>query len=295
MQQSLTHEEPDLRDAKIVIDLFERAAQSNLDAPGRRGAVLDLPEHGRLVITGDLHDNALNYQRILKLARLSQKPTNHLILHEMIHGPTQVNGCDLSVRILARIAALKLQYPNQVHLLQANHELAQLGGEGILKDGASVVEAFEAGIDLLYANDAQQVIDAMNAFIVSLLLAVRCPNGVFCSHSLPSPRKLQKFDPAVIDRLPTEADLAPRGDAYLMVWGRNHTQELADALADAWGASQFVMGHQPAEMGYETQGQTMIILASDHSHGVALPIDLSKSYDQDALVARIVPLASVLV
>jgi hypothetical protein len=48
-------------------------------------------------------------------------------------------------------------------------------------------------------------------------------------------------------------------------------------------------------MGYEVEGDSMLILASDHSHGVALPIDLGKHYASiDDLIGEIVPLASIM-
>jgi hypothetical protein len=299
-----THADLDVRDADAVIDVFDRAAQANLNAPLRKGAVVNLPNRGRLLMTGDLHDHGLNFHRILKLAALSRSPSNHLVLHEVIHGPARINGRDLSIRILARVAALKVAFPEQVHLLQSNHELAQCLGEGIMKDGISVIEAFNEGVALLYDDRADEVRAAMSRYIKTLLLAARCANGVFCCHSLPAPRRIEKFDKTVIDRVPGDDDLrgalagqrlagTGAGSAHDMVWGRHHNQKVADELAQAWGAKVFVMGHQPAEMGYEVEGDTMLILASDHEHGVALPIDLSQSYTRDALVEELIPLASV--
>ena len=284
-----------LQDPDVVIELFERAALVNLESPLRNGSTVRLPAEGHLTMTGDLHDNGLNFARLIKMAALHTEPTRHLILHEIIHGRHRVNGRDMSIRTLARVAALKLQYPDQVHLLQSNHELAQLGGQGISKGGVSVVREFDEAMDYLYGDDAEDVRDAMGQFIRSFILSVKCKNGVFCSHSLPSPHQLDAFDPTVIYRLPTDADLRSGGSGYVMVWGRNHTQELADHLASSWSASLFVMGHQPVEMGFETEGESMLILASDHEHGMALPIDLGKQYTMDELVAHLVPLASVIV
>jgi hypothetical protein len=286
----------DTQDQAIVMETFERAAEANLNAGRRKGSALDLPDHGRLLMSGDLHDHGLNFLRLMKLADLDASPDHHLILHEIVHGPGLVNGCDLSVRMLVRVAALKLAYPDQVHLLQANHDLAQMLGESILKDGTSVVESFDAGLDYLYDDQADDVRAAMNRFIRSYLLAVRCANGIFTSHSLPSPRKMGEFDPGVLDRVPSEADMEQHGSAYKMVWGRRHTQELDDTPGKAWGVKMFIMGHQPAEMGYEAPGDTMLILASDHDHGVALRIDLGCcDYDQEKLINQIVPLAAVTV
>lgn len=283
----------DLQDPQVVIDLFERAADANLHDGYRHGAIAQVPAQRHLLMTGDLHDHGLNLQRIIKLAALDRSADRVLVLHEIVHGPNFINGKDLSIRTLARVAALKLQYPNQVLLLQANHELAQLGGQGISKDGVNVVEAFDAGVDFIYQDQAQAVNDAMRKFIHSMLLGIRCSNGVFCSHSVPSPRKLESFDHTVIDRVPTYEDLSPGGSGYEMVWGRNHTPQSAEQLANLWDVEIFVMGHQPAEMGYIIETRSMLVLASDHAHGMVLPVNTSSRYDMDQLIESLVPLASV--
>jgi len=293
MAQDPNYADPDLRDADVVAGLFSEATRANLNTPGRVGAVVDLPDSGQLLLTGDLHDNATNFQRLQKLAGLDSSPDNRAIFHEVIHGPDLVNGMDLSVRMLARVAALKCRYPDQVNVLLSNHELAQLRNEGILKEGRDTVESFDEGLDFMYGGQADAVREAMNVYLVSLPLAVRCANGVFACHSIPGNSRAKRFDPTVIDRVPTEEDLSEKGDAYYMVWGRNQSQQTADTLAEAWNCKQFVMGHQPADMGYEPLEDTMLVLASDHSHGVALPIDLSQTYDQEQLIESIVPLASV--
>ena len=52
-------------------------------------------------------------------------------------------------------------------------------------------------------------------------------------------------------------------------------------------------GHQPADWGYEMPNDLLLILASDHDHGVCLPIDLAKDYTMESLIGQIVPLASI--
>lgn len=293
MSQPKSYQPPDLRDAQAVIDTFQQAEQANLNTPRRNGAVVDLPDAGKLIMSGDLHDNSQNYHRLTKLAKLDASPTHYLILHEVIHGPDLVNGLDLSVRMLVEVAALKCHYPDQVFVLQSNHELAQYRHEGILKEGRDTVESFDEGLEYLYADRADAVREAMNGYIHSLLLAVRCANGLLFSHSLPGNNRMRKFDPALLDHVPTHEALSTKGDLYHMVWGRNQSQKTADRLAEAWGCNQFVMGHQPADMGYEPFGENMLVLASDHAHGVALPVDLSRTYDQEQLIEALIPLASV--
>jgi hypothetical protein len=282
-----------VQDPDTVIDLLDKAAAANRQTTGRRGSVIDLPESGQLVMTGDLHDHAANLQRILAYSRLEEQPNRYLVLHEVIHGPNLVNGADLSVRTLVRVAALKAAYPDQVILLQSNHELAQRTGHSIFKGAVDVVEAFENGLSFLFGPDAADVHQAFNNYVASLPLAAAAPGGVMACHSLPAPRKLELFDPAVLDREPTEDDLVSAGSASLMVWGRHHGQPVADQLGQAWGVSTFVMGHQPAEMGYQPQGETMLILASDHDHGVLLPIDLARPAARDDMLHHLVPLNSI--
>ena len=83
------------------------------------------------------------------------------------------------------------------------------------------------------------------------------------------------------------------GSAYHMVWGRHQNKKISQELAEAWGVEQFVLGHQPAEMGWETEADNILIIASDHDHGVALPMDLSRTYSRDELIEALVPLNSV--
>ncbi len=291
---AITHQSSEgLRDAAAVGELFDAAAKANLEATNRQGARAVLPRRGRVVLSGDLHDHAHNFLKLVKLAQLEESPDHHLVLHEFVHGPTMTNGLDLSYRLLARAAALKLRYPQQVHVLLANHELAQMTGDGITKDGVSVVEAFDAGLEFVFGDQTARVQQGMGRFIRSMLLAVKLSNGLLVSHSLPSPRQLPKFDPTVLERAPRPDDLRTGGSAHSMVWGRAQDDEVAHALAAAWNVELFVMGHQPAEMGYNLLTPTMLVLASNHEHGMALPIDLRKRYTMDDLVTDLMPLAGV--
>ena len=79
-----------------------------------------------------------------------------------------------------------------------------------------------------------------------------------------------------------------------MVWGRQHTRRVSEILSAIWETDPFVMGHQTAEVGFKVQGETMMILASNHDHGMILPIDLTKRYAIVDLVDQLVPLAAVI-
>ncbi len=284
----------DLHQPQDVIDLLARARQANLQAPARHGNCIHLPSRGRLMMSGDLHDHTINFQRLVKIAQLDQSPDHHLVLHELTHGKHTVNGRDLSIRLLARVAELKARYPHQVHLLLANHDLAQALDYQILKDGRSVTQAFRDGVEFLYHDRAPEVHQAAADFILSFPLAVRSETGLLCAHSLPAPHTLPRFDPTILDRPLTPPDFAHGGPVYQMIWGRQHTPELAQALADAWKARFFILGHQPADMGYYEETDRILILASDHEHGVALPLELDRRYRElSELVDSLILLAGV--
>jgi len=285
----------DLRDADGVIDVFERAAAVNDEDTLREGGCVRLPARGRLVASGDLHDHLPNLTRLRRLAELDGEDPKYLVFQEVIHGGRLVNGMDLSVRTLARVAYLRTAYREHVRLILSNHELSQvIGGGSVSKNGVSVVQAFNRGMSYLYDEKAVEVNSAMCRFIRSLPLAISAANGLMVSHSLPDARRIDQFDTEILEHRPTESDLKRGGSAYLMVWGRDHDRDLVERLGAVWQVRQFVLGHEPAPEGYRfTAGDRVLILSSDDELGVALDADLSESPDRETLTRRIVPLSAV--
>ena len=131
-------------------------------------------------MTGDIHDHRTNFAKLLRYADLAQHPDRHLVLHELIHGDHyDPNGAEDSWQTLYKAAELKCNFSSQVHFLLANHDLAQIQGEGIMKAGLSVCEAFTAGVKRDFGDRGDAVSFAVSDFLLTLPLAVRCPNGLF--------------------------------------------------------------------------------------------------------------------
>jgi len=286
-------DERELMDAANVIDLYEDAAHLNLNSSLREGGTVFLGDEGRVLLTGDLHDHRNNYKRFLKLAALEDSVDHHLIIHEVIHGKNVIKGCDTSVLMLAREAALKIQYPEQVHIMLSNHELGQVNGEAVLRDGEPMSVMFHEAVDRIYRNDAEHVRDAMTRFVHSMAVAVKTENGILCCHSLPAPDDLDEFDDQVIYRLPTEDDMETGGDVHKMVWGRGHDEHVSLFLRHSWDAKVIVVGHEKADEGYRTIGDGTIILACDHDKGAVIPVNLAETPSLDQLVDQVLPLSSV--
>ena len=293
----------DLQDADSVREAFLAGADANRSAGCRTGSIDLIRPPGTLIATGDLHDNPLHFAKLVRAAGMDEPgpdsapppvPT-HLVLHEIIHSDRLINGMDFSYRALARVAALKARFPELVHALLANHELSQVFGAGIVKDGVRVVEAFNDAVDYAFGEDAASVTDAIKQFIMSMPLALRCvcPGGdILVSHSLPATALMERFDPTVLTRDLTDADYEPRkGAAHLMVWGRGYDAEQIEDLVERWGINLFILGHEKADNGVKFIPPCAIVLNSDHERGVFLPIDLSHPPRAEEAVGMVVPLA----
>lgn len=297
----------DLRDAQAVIDLFERAADAMASDSNRRASAVRIPARGRLLATGDLHDNTEHLRKIVQFAKLDDSPDNHLVIHELIHGDQLVNGMDFSHRMLARVAELVIQYPSQVHPLLANHEIAQLTGSGVSKGAGNSVELFNQGLEYVYRDEFEVVLEAIRTFIRAMPIALLSggagsdaeenadsPPGVCVSHSLPNDNMMKHFDVDVFDRGMVEADFhGPFGRAYIMTWGRMYTETLAEDLAQRWNVKLFIVGHQHVPDGADVLGKRIIILNSDHPRGKVLPIDLSDVPDAHEALMQVVPLSAI--
>lgn len=274
-----------LSDANAVVELFHAGAAACRDASCRRGSIDLIRAPGRLIATGDLHDHPLHFKRLVEMARLGTEHAAHLTLHEIIHPPNLYNGVDYSYRALARVASLKSEFPEHVHVLLGNHELSQVFGAGIVKDGVKVVEAFNAGLDTVFTNDAARVLEAIKEFVLAMPLALRVecqrPDGtrgvdILCSHSLPGLAMMSRFDPSVLSRELTADDYQPRtGAAHIMVWGRGYDAEQLEDLVERWGVNLFILGHEKAPDGVALVPPNAVVLNSDHDRGVCLEIDLS--------------------
>jgi hypothetical protein len=281
-----------LQDAAAVSGLLDEAAAALRASPCRRGSRVRLPARGRLLTTGDLHDNHEHLLKIVHLARLDASPDHHVVLHEIVHSDVLVNGLDLSHRMLIRVAQLVVSHPRQVHVLLGNHELAQMTGQRVSKGAGDSVELFNEGLAFAFGDDWRTVAEAVNGFIAAMPLAAGTDSGLLCAHSLP--RTLDDFDPEVLDRELSDGDYAgSTGSAYRMVWGRGFGEPELEALARCWGVGLFVLGHEHVANGLVARGKRLVVLNSDHEFGTVLPVDLARVPDADAAVPLAIRLRSI--
>ncbi|MEE2972370.1 MAG: metallophosphoesterase, partial [Planctomycetota bacterium] len=229
-----------------------------------------------LLVAGDIHDNPRNYAKIIEHAKLGNDDGAHLVLQELIHGERLVGGVDLSYRMLLKASNLLLAHPGRVHLLLANHELAQMAGHSVSKGSGCMTTRFDEGLARVFDLEAPRVEAAVAEFVRAMPLAARTDRGVLCAHSLPGPEMIQGFDVGILERGLEEADYEPfRGSAWKMVWGRSQDEAWVEELAERWEVSLFCLGHALVEDGITLGGPRTVLLNSDHERGRVLPIDLS--------------------
>lgn len=245
-----------------LLRTLEEAVKAFQATPGRRGGVVALQDAQEVLIGGDLHGNLDNFRALLKKADLDANPQRHLVLQEIIHSRySYPQGGDKSHQLLDLTAALKCQYPDRVHYLIGNHELAQWQGQLIAKGDVDYNGIFVEGIENAYGDKAEEIYAAYLQLFAAANLAVRTPNRVFLSHSMPSARNLERFSLADLEREErTPEDFSYGGAIHSLVWGRDTRLSTAEAFLAKVDADFVITGHIPSEHGFETPNERQIIL-----------------------------------
>jgi predicted phosphodiesterase len=279
---------------QTTIDLLNKGIRANQTDRFRRANLICLPAEGSVVVGGDIHGHRRNFERLLARARLAEDPDRHLVLQEIIHGGPEdgAGGC-LSYQLLLDAVRCKLSFPDQVHFVMGNHDTAMINSSEVMKNGKEMNRAMSLALERQFGASGPDVRLAIRQFLFSQPLAVRCGNRVWISHSLPNDRCVDAFDPGVFERELRLGDCERPGSAYLLTWGRRHSQEALNRMARLLDVDLFILGHQPQVHGWCQAGDNLIILASDHNHGCLLQMDLSRTYQTAELVQSLTPLASI--
>jgi hypothetical protein len=248
---------------EVRLHTLRRAVQAFRDTPGRAGRTIVLQDATEVLAAGDLHGNLENFRTILNKADLAGHPGRHLVLQELIHGPfSYPGGGDKSHQLVDLVAALKCQFPRQVHYLLGNHELGQARNRAISKGDLDFNQLFRQGVGTAYGARAAEIYGVYLELFNVIPVAVRAPNRIYLSHSLPSAGHLFEMNVAHLERDSTEADLAPGGAAHSLVWGRDVRAENVTSFLAKVDADLLITGHIPCEKGFEAPNHRQLILDS---------------------------------
>jgi hypothetical protein len=251
-----------LPDPEKLLTLLRQATMLSRATPGRIGRLVELAGATDVLVAGDLHGHIGNFQQVLKVADLGTHPKRHLVMQELIHGPFRYgDGADKSHQAVDLWAALKCQFPDRVHYLPGNHEMAQWTNRAIAKNEYDLNAGFLDGVRSAYGAKAVEIYAAYLDLFRALPLAVRTPNRVFLSHSLPPATALAKFDaPRLRSADYSDDDLRPGGAAYSLVWGRDTSVANAAEFLKKVDADLLITGHVPCDKGFSVPNDRQVIL-----------------------------------
>jgi len=273
-----------------VVDTFLAAAEANRNTPAREGnvIVLDREAADDVMITADLHGHRRNFQLILRAAALDAHPRRHLVLQEVCHGgPTYPGGGCMSHGLLEEVAKLKAKYPDRVHFLLSNHELAEYTEFPIVKGKKMLNVLFRQGLAEMYGSASEKVREAFGEFIGSCPIAVRIEQGAFVCHSAPEEVDKRGFDMAVFQRPLTPIDVGDRGAVFALVWGRDFRPENAEAFARLVKANVLIHGHEPAPAGFHAPNARQVILDCTGDPACYALLEVGKPWTQAAVLEQV--------
>lgn len=254
-------------DPTRLLTLLRQATILTRATPGRQGQLIHLHDVDDVLILGDLHGHMGNLAAALKKAQLERFPRRHLIVQELIHGVFRYpDGSDKSHQAVDVWAALKCQFPQRVHYLPGNHELAQWTNRSVAKGDWDLNASFLDGVRFAYGGHGNEIYAAYCELFRSLPIAIRLPNRVLVCHTLPTPRDQAQCDWERLQRLePEAADVQPGGPIYALCWGRDVSPSNAEQFIQRMDVDWVISGHIPCEAGFAHPNPWQLILDSQGS------------------------------
>jgi hypothetical protein len=279
-------------DPAKLLKILQKAAILSKAVPGRIGKFLELSDVDEVLVAGDLHGNLPNFKKILQLADLESHPKRHVVLQELVHGPLRYDdGSDHSHRLVDVVAAYMCQFPGRVHYLLGNHELAQWTGREIAKSNESLNHLFRAGVSKAYGEHAEELLNAYNDFFASLPVAIRLPNRIFLSHSLPGEKRLEQWTLASLQKENfVQEDYKMGGCVHAVVWGRDTTDSTARRYLDLVDCDLLITGHVPSDQGYTVPNPRQVILDGKDEAAHVLLFSTQEPLTQECLLQKLVKL-----
>lgn len=241
--------------------------------------MLDLTGLDEVVVVGDLHGHINNFRKAYIFADLAKNPRRHLVVQELIHAiERDAAGMDYSHRLVDLIAAAICQFPGRVHYLVGNHELAQLTKRDIAKnDFTSLNQLYLAGVQSTYGEKFEEIYKAYEDFWEVLPFAIRLPNQIMLSHTMPPAKQIDKFQlETLMKPTRTMEELTLGGSFHSIVWGRDMSEATAAKYMEKVHARFFIAGHIPCEEGVVFPNPYQCIIDSKDEDGCMLLLPTNK-------------------
>lgn len=173
-----------------------------------------LPNHGRLLISTDLHGNRGDFERLRSVFFAQREAANDpatvhwALLGDLVHGPSnkarrhapeRYGYADDSPYLIEQLIELRTRWPDNVHLLLGNHDHGHIGGPHTAK-------FYDDEVVMLEQRMSAEAIARMRVLFGDALLAVAAPCGLLLCHGSPDEQ---------IDSLASLAAIDPRDEPDL--------------------------------------------------------------------------------
>lgn len=235
--------------------------------------LIELPDHGRLIVVTDLHGNFEDYNHYLSLWDENDPDFHIVFTGDLIHGNDP--DTDGSVEILDDAISKSAEFSN-FHTLLGNHEWAHITNQSIYKSGKSLLWEFKNLVSYKKGYIEPHLTNYI-IFFKSMPYFVKTANGLFISHSGPSAKvkSIEAFD-KIFDSGYSNPIL------YDFLWNRynrvnQYTKEDVERFLDIVDSKVMVVGHCPVES-YKTFSN-QIIMSSSFATKVKTYLDIDLSME----------------
>jgi hypothetical protein len=255
--------------------------------------VLRLPDRGRLLVCTDLQGCMRDFDRIVELfeqALLDHQGDAHVLFTgDLIHGPhidpedwPDFLGeyyRDASGEVIMSYAALTARYPGRVHALLGNHEHGHIGGPHTAKFAADEVALLE---QILGPSATARMRGILQTF--SLAAITRC--GVVFTHGAPAAQIDSVAELEAVDlsgaHYASPLDVLDTPIVGKILWARSATDAEARRFLRAMQGNLAIYGHDVIPEGYETIGETQMVVSTSFgvfdTHKIYVSLDLGGKY-----------------
>jgi hypothetical protein len=255
--------------------------------------VLRLPDHGRLLVCTDLQGCLRDFRRMVDLfeqALLTHHGDAHLLFTgDLIHGPhidpedwPDFLGeyyRDASGEVIIAYAALSAQYPGRVHALLGNHEHGHIGGPHTAKFAADEVALLEQIL-------GPAATARLRGIIHTFALAAVSKCGAVFTHGAPAAQIDALSELEAVDlsgaHLNSPLDVLDTPVIGKILWARSATEAEAKRFLRAMSGTIAIYGHDVIPEGYETIGDTQMVVSTSFgvfdSNKIYISLDLGAKY-----------------
>jgi len=255
--------------------------------------VLRLPDHGRLLVCTDLQGCMRDFKRFVQLfeeALLTYHGDAHaLFTGDLIHGPhidpedwPDFLGeyyRDASGEVMMAYAGLAAKFPGHVHALLGNHEHGHIGGPHTAKFAADEVALLE---QILGPKATARMCGIIHTF--ALAAVSKC--GVVFTHGAPAAQidSLAELEAADLSgaHYASPLDVLDNPVVGKILWARSATDAEARRFLRAMNGTVAIYGHDVIPEGYETIGDTQMVVSTSFglfdANKVYVSLDLGAKY-----------------